>query len=151
MRPRFFNIAGPCVPGDHYMLDPMRGLSDELMGLINDRQYFIIHAARQSGKTTLLKALTRQLNAHCEHYALYCSLEVVQELTEPERGIPAIVKTLRAALEECDMPGGFALDADYSDITNVLRRSLVAYCKALDKPLSPCSCTDGFPFSGSSH
>ena len=54
---KFFNIAGPCIPGDHYMLDPMRGIGDELMELIDSKQYFLIHAARQSGKTTLMQAL----------------------------------------------------------------------------------------------
>jgi hypothetical protein len=33
------------------------------------------------------------------------------------------------------MPAGFAANADYGDFTNVLRRSLVAYCRTLDKPL----------------
>ncbi|GBU23324.1 hypothetical protein R80B4_03241 [Fibrobacteres bacterium R8-0-B4] len=24
-RRKEFNVTGPCVPGDHYMLDPLRG------------------------------------------------------------------------------------------------------------------------------
>ena len=54
MSKKRFNIAGPCMSDKHYMLDPMRGIGDELMKLITDEQYFVIHAARQSGKTTLL-------------------------------------------------------------------------------------------------
>ncbi|MDR3012836.1 MAG: hypothetical protein LBU70_06465 [Chitinispirillales bacterium] len=27
---QFFNIAGPCIPDKHYMLDPFRGINDEL-------------------------------------------------------------------------------------------------------------------------
>jgi len=68
---KFFNIAGHCVPGEHYMLDPMRGTGDDLMRLIDGKQYFLIHAARQSGKTTLLKELTRRLNKQGNYYALY--------------------------------------------------------------------------------
>jgi hypothetical protein len=59
----------------------------------------------------------------------------VQELADPGIGIPAIVKSVKAALDGYDMPIGFAENSDYSDITNVLRTSLASYCKALGKPL----------------
>jgi len=133
--PLFFNIAGPCIPGEHYIIDPLRGIDDKLMGLIDSKQYFLIHAARQSGKTTLLQALTRKLNSSGRYYALYCSLEAMSEFTDPEKGIPSIVKLIKAALDMFDMPKGFAKDADYSDTTGVLQNSLTAYCKTLDKPL----------------
>jgi hypothetical protein len=44
MRPSF-NIAGPCVPGEHYMLPPERRLG-EVMELIEDGKYFTLHAGR---------------------------------------------------------------------------------------------------------
>ncbi|GBU23122.1 hypothetical protein R80B4_03038 [Fibrobacteres bacterium R8-0-B4] len=131
----FFNVAGPCIPGTHYMLDPLRGLGGELMNLVDDNQYFVIHAARQSGKTTLLKQLTRDLNASGKYHALYCSLETVQGWVDPEKGIPAVVKNLASAFENGGMPDGFAANADYGDSTNVLKKSLTAYCKTLSKPL----------------
>jgi len=133
--PKFFNIAGPCIPGEHYLIDPMRGIGNELMNLIEGKQYFLIHAARQSGKTTLLQELTRQLNAGGKHYALYCSLETIEEFKDPEKGIPAIVKKIRSIISDFGMPNGFAENADYNDITDVLRSSFVAYCRKLDKPL----------------
>jgi len=117
------------------MLDSLRGFGEDLMNLIDSKQYFVIHAARQSGKTTLLKGLARKIKAEQEYYALYCSLEEIQSFTEPEKGIPAIVKSIKVALSDFDMPGGFAANADYSDVANVLRTTLVAYCKTLDKPL----------------
>ncbi|MDR2693980.1 MAG: ATP-binding protein [Chitinispirillales bacterium] len=132
---RLFNVAGLCLPGEHYMLDPTRGIGGELMNLIDTKQYFVIHAARQTGKTTLLYALTDRLNAAGDYYAVGCSLEAVQSFVEPERGIPAIVKRLRYAFEEHGMPNGFAANADYGDVANVVKKSLTAYCKALDKPL----------------
>ena len=132
---RFFNVAGPCVPGKHYMLDPLRGIGGELMNLITAEQYFVIHAARQSGKTTLLKQLARDINARGDYHAQYCSLEAVTVYTDPEKGIPAIVKTLASAFRDYGMPEGFAANADYGDVTNVLKDSLVAYCRTLDKPL----------------
>ena len=130
-----FNVAGPCVPGDHYMLDPLRGIGYELMNLIDGKYYFVIHAARQSGKTTLLKELVRRINARGEYHALYCSLEAVTWFTEPEKGIPAAVKCIAASLEDYNMPEGFAANADYADIANVVKKTLTAYCKTLSKPL----------------
>ncbi|MDR1829541.1 MAG: AAA-like domain-containing protein [Candidatus Fibromonas sp.] len=135
MPQKYFNTAGPCNPSEHYMLDPLRGMGNELNDLIAKAQYFVIHAARQSGKTTLLKQLARKINAGKKYYTLYCSLESMQEFTEPSIGIPAIVKSIKAALNDYDMPDGFAENADYSDIGNVLRTSLTAYCKNLNKSL----------------
>lgn len=47
---KFFNIAGPCNPVDHYML-PATDRLPGIMRLVGRKQYFAIHAARQSGKT----------------------------------------------------------------------------------------------------
>jgi predicted AAA+ superfamily ATPase len=46
--------------------------------LIDRNQYFVIHAARQSGKTTYLQDLAKRLHAAGKYHALYCSLESVQ-------------------------------------------------------------------------
>ncbi|MDR0308063.1 MAG: ATP-binding protein, partial [Chitinispirillales bacterium] len=131
----YFNVSGPCVPSKHYMLDPLRGISNELTDLIDQEQYFVIHAARQSGKTTLLKELARRINGQGDYYALYCSLEAIQELTNPEKGIPEIVRNIGNCIEEHSLPGGFAKDANYENFTGVLKTSLVSYCRTLDKPL----------------
>jgi hypothetical protein len=117
------------------MLDPFRGIGDELMRLIDDKQYFVIHAARQSGKTTLLQALADKISAKGDYYALYCSLETAGIFTEPEKGIPSIVKRLKSAFSDYDMPDGFAENANYADVADILRTSLVKYCRTLDKPL----------------
>jgi hypothetical protein len=45
-----FNTAGPCIPGEHYMLPPERCLGPPLE-LIEERKYFTLHAGRQTGKT----------------------------------------------------------------------------------------------------
>jgi AAA+ ATPase superfamily predicted ATPase len=105
--------------------------------LIDDKQYFVIHAARQSGKTTYLKDLANRLNAGGKYYTLWCSLEGMSNIVEPKTGIPAIVRTLKSAFEDMDIPHGsdFAKDADYEDFTGVLKTSLKRFCKLLDKPL----------------
>ena len=62
---RYFNTAGPCIPAKHYMLPAL----DRLPGirrLVNMERYFVIHAPRQTGKTTAVKALAREINAKGE-------------------------------------------------------------------------------------
>lgn len=94
---RFFNTTGPCVPDEHYMLSAADRLQ-EIVGLIARRQYFVIHAARQSGKTTLLLDLAENLEREGRYRALYCSLEGAQNIIDPEVGIPAVVDRLKVAI-----------------------------------------------------
>jgi hypothetical protein len=54
---KYFNTAGPCVPELHYMVPAEPRLPDA-RGLIDEGQYFVVHAPRQTGKTTTLRALT---------------------------------------------------------------------------------------------
>ena len=110
-----------------------RGIAE----LIEQEQYFVIHAARQSGKTTLLLDLVKRLNDEGKYYALYCSLESVQRIDDPKEGIPAIVRELG---NEIQIHGSlrklpFAETADYDDFTGVLRMSLSRFCESLNKPL----------------
>jgi len=133
---KIFNISGPCNPDEHYML-PAQERCQGLLELIEHNQYFVIHAARQTGKTTLLIELEQQLNASGKYHALYCSLEALQEINDAREGIPAIVREL---LAEVNIHGvlqqyGFAEDADFSSFNTVLRESLSYFCKKLDKPL----------------
>ncbi len=133
---KYFNVAGPCIPGEHYML-PAQERCRGIVDLIDRKQYFVIHAARQSGKTTLLQELTEQIHAGRQYYTLYCSLESVETITEPERGIPAIMRTLATQIRFSPQLSGvdFAADLDYADFNTVIRESLSLVCRDLDKPL----------------
>jgi len=71
---RFFNIAGLCQPGYHYMVDPLKRLQ-EAEKLIEKGLYFTLHAPRQTGKTTYLYALARKLNTEGKFIALVVSFE----------------------------------------------------------------------------
>lgn len=72
---RHFNTAGPCDPEIHYMLPPLRRLPT-LVDLIEQRSYFVVHAPRQSGKTTTMLALAKQLTASGRFTAILVSAEV---------------------------------------------------------------------------
>ncbi|MDR3366686.1 MAG: ATP-binding protein, partial [Prevotellaceae bacterium] len=96
---KYFNVAGPCNSADHYMIDASTRLKG-VEQLVAQKQYFVIHAARQSGKTTYLKDLARRLNKSGEYYALYCSLESAQNVVEPEKGVPVILDCIVVNLQE---------------------------------------------------
>jgi hypothetical protein len=57
---RVFNIAGPCRPDWHYMIPPEARLPG-VAALVANRAYFAVHAPRQTGKTTTMKAIARRL------------------------------------------------------------------------------------------
>ena len=53
---RVFNTSGPCRPEKHYMLPAAERLSGARR-LIDQERYFVLHAPRQTGKTTTIAAL----------------------------------------------------------------------------------------------
>ncbi|MDA0323007.1 MAG: PD-(D/E)XK nuclease domain-containing protein, partial [Verrucomicrobia bacterium] len=92
---RYFNTTGPCMPHMHYMLPP----ADRLIGAsldryIRDQLYWVLHAPRQTGKTTFLQSWMREINSGTEAIACYVSVECCQGVAEAERAIPAILHTI---------------------------------------------------------
>ncbi|WP_437826230.1 AAA family ATPase [Sorangium sp. So ce1153] len=71
---RFFNTAGPCEPERHYMLPAAERLP-QARRLIERGAYFVVHAPRQMGKTTTLRALADELTAEGRYAALYFTCE----------------------------------------------------------------------------
>ena len=96
---RWFNIAGPCLAADHYMLPASERLPD-VWSLIRKKQYFLVHAPRQCGKTTAFRALMHEINAKGEMAAMYCSVEAVQTWTDPDKAMPQIAAQLWTDLDQ---------------------------------------------------
>jgi hypothetical protein len=71
---RRFNIAGECRPDQHYMLAAAERLPDARMW-VEQQEYFIVHAPRQSGKTTTLTALAEEITTDGKHVALCVTCE----------------------------------------------------------------------------
>jgi len=83
---RFFNTAGPVVPKDHYCLPPLNRFDlEEILSLINQKKYFVLHAPRQTGKTTCLFALMEHLNTGGQYRCLYFNVESAQAAREDVR------------------------------------------------------------------
>ena len=133
---RYFNVAGPCNKEKHYMIEAALRLQG-VEQLIDMEQYFVIHAARQSGKTTYLMDLSQRLNEGGKYYALYCSLESLQKIADAREGIPEIVKLLKRTISFSNIPKKFefAEEVDYDHFTGVLNFELSKFCSIIDKPL----------------
>jgi len=93
---RFFNTTGPCNPEDHYMLPPEdRLVGAQLHRYIKDKLYWVLHAPRQTGKTTFLHSWMKEINAGDEAVACYVSVESCQGVSEIENAIPSICGAIR--------------------------------------------------------
>jgi hypothetical protein len=92
---RFFNTTGPCNPDDHYMLPPEeRLIGAQLHRYIRDKLYWVLHAPRQTGKTTFLLNWMREINAGDEAVACYVSVEQSQAFPDAARAIPGICSAI---------------------------------------------------------
>lgn len=73
---RFFNTAGPIKRDLHYYIEPLERIDlEEVLLLIRQQKYFVMHAPRQTGKTSCMLALRDYLNEHGEHIAVYANVE----------------------------------------------------------------------------
>ena len=130
---RCFNIAGPCFPDEHYMLPALERLPG-IERIVEQRSYFVLHAARQSGKTTALLALVDEINAKGRMNALYFTVESVQRFTDPRDGIPRIVERMRSALVNNPVFKSFAASDAAAKAPDV-REFLAGATMASEKPL----------------
>jgi hypothetical protein len=80
---RFFNTEGPVRADLHYRLPPLQRWDlDEILRLIDQQKYFLLHAPRQTGKTSCLLALMAYLNREGRYRAVYANLETAQPARE---------------------------------------------------------------------
>ena len=93
---RFFNTAGPTVCDKHYCVEPLKRFDlEHILNLIDQEKYFVLHAPRQTGKTTCLLALMDYLNQEGRYKCLYINVEAAQGARENvRRGIAAILNEL---------------------------------------------------------
>ena len=80
---RFFNTTGPIKPDQHYHIPPLERLDlDEVLTLIRQQSYFVMHAPRQTGKTSALRALSDLLNSGSagSYRCVYANVESAQAM-----------------------------------------------------------------------
>lgn len=98
---RFFNTAGPIIPELNYYVPPLARIDrDEIFNLIDQWRFFILHAPRQTGKTSILLSLCDELNATEKYCAVYVNVEPAQVAREDvAAAIHAILGLLATAAE----------------------------------------------------
>ena len=102
---RFFNTAGPMIPADHYQIPPLERLDlDEVLLLIEQKRYFVMRAPRQTGKTSALLALLKELNGSGRYRCVYVNVEIGQSARED------VAEAMRAILNQIAYDAETALD-----------------------------------------
>ena len=137
-----FNTTGPCFPDEHYMLPAL----DRLPGireLVAGGNYFVVHAPRQTGKTTALKALVREINEKGEMAAVYCTLEMLQGVKDVNDTMPKLRSML---LQDAAVVPGFASPGEDLNATlaidqgagwtvTAVSNALTSICRKAGKPV----------------
>ena len=109
-RMRFFNTEGPVRPDDHYCIPPLERIDlDAVLGLVRDKKYFVLHAPRQTGKTSALLALRDLLNRGGDYRCVYADFEVGQAAREDT------ARAMRAILGELARRARVTLGDDTPD------------------------------------
>jgi type II secretory pathway predicted ATPase ExeA len=133
--PRWFNTAGPCKADIHYMLPPTVRLPS-LERLIAQENYFVIHAPRQTGKTTAMLALAKQLTESGNYTAVMVSAEVGAPFSDdPGKAELAILGAWGNAIairlpQELQPPAW-----SFENAGQRIRASLQAWAQASPRPL----------------
>jgi hypothetical protein len=129
---RFFNTAGPVRCEVHYCLPPLTRFDlDQVLMLIDQQKYFVLHAPRQTGKTTYLLALMDYLDQEGRYRCLYFNVEAAQSAWEDvRRGVQVILEeiALRADVSLNDAfvrdtwPGIFERSGEHGALNSLLTR-----------------------------
>lgn len=138
---KFFCTAGPIKPELNYYVDPLTKIEpEEVEMLIYQQKYFVLHAPRQTGKTSYLLALRDHLNAGNEFIAVYANIESGQALRNNVEGVAKGV-CQRIAAEANIILNNHLADEVYQSIegtvaySELITRYLDALCQALPRPL----------------
>ena len=139
---RFFNTEGPVRPDDHYAIQPLDRMDvDELLALIRAKRYFVLHAPRQTGKTSALIALRDLLNrGEVGHFrCVNVNVEPAQVARDDvARGIRAVLSGL--AMNARRLGDGYP-DEIWPDVLakvgpeDALKELLARWCVANPTPL----------------
>jgi hypothetical protein len=136
-----FCIAGPINPKRHYFI-PHRLDSKHMLSLIEDQEYFVLHAPRQSGKTTAINELTCSLNSGKKYAALYINVEAAQAARDDFlKALVGIVNILAREIERQlptykSLAKALRLMAKSEPVSLDLLTEALAFCaSSIEKPL----------------
>ncbi len=137
---RFFNTAGPNIPEDNYTIDPLKRFDlDDVLTLIRQKRYFVLHAPRQTGKTSCLLALRDYLNEKGDYICVYANVEGGQAARNRVENVIAstcdtIAEETRSIVKS-DLPVQIRTEVRSMDFSSMLTSYLGRLSEALPKPL----------------
>lgn len=138
---RFFNTAGPIKEDRHYFIPPLTRIDlQDTLSLIAQEKYFVLHAPRQTGKTSLLRSLMAYLNKEGKYTCLHVNVESAQAARENvKEGILSILDTLaEQALDILDDPflkENWRIVLEESGEHNALKNALKSWSKNNKRPI----------------
>ncbi len=136
---RSFSTAGPVKPAKHYCIPPLSRIDlDDVLGLVRDEKYFVLHAPRQTGKTSALLALADLLNERGYH-CLYATVETARTARDD---VPRAMRSVLGSMaSEARALGDGFLDDIWPDLLaregadQALRVALSRWAEAAPRPL----------------
>ena len=133
---RFFNTTGPCNSNDHYVLDTKtRLVGSDLNRYIQSKLYWVLHAPRQTGKTTFLQSWMHEINTKGEAIACYVSVERCQGFPDADVAIPGVCNAINEFASK-SLPETYIPEIPNSDTTSLLSNMLYNWAKQVaPKPL----------------
>ena len=112
---RSFNTAGPVNAADHYLIAPLSRIDlDEALGMVRDKKYFVLHAPRQTGKTSALLALAELLNGR-GYRCVYVTFETARTARDDVQRAMRTVLVRLASQARATLDDGF-LDDIWPDV-----------------------------------
>ncbi|MBM4344273.1 MAG: ATP-binding protein [Deltaproteobacteria bacterium] len=134
--PRHFNTAGPNDEAKHYTLPPLGRIPADLKSLVENDNYFVLHAPRQTGKTTSMKAFADMLRADGRWAVVYATLEEARSIAEVDPALRIAVDAIEAA-SRAQLPAGEEAPraGDYEGAPRRLGSFLCDWCRQLRRPL----------------
>ncbi len=116
---RTFNTEGPVVAADHYHIPPLERIDlDGVLGFVRDKKYFVLHAPRQTGKTSALLALRDLLNRGQagDYRCVYANVEAGQAMREN------VAEGMRTVLSQLALRASLTLGDD--SLERICRRAM---------------------------
>ena len=137
---RFFNTTGPVVEADHYQIPPLDRVNvAELRRMIAQKRYFVLHAPRQTGKTSALLALQDLLNGEGDYQCVYVNVEGAQAMREDVQAATQMILS-QLARRAMTGTGDEFLTREWPGIlaqhgSGAMGEALAQWAEAADKPL----------------
>lgn len=109
-----FCISGPIIPEDHYFV-PHRLDYRQLESFIEQKFYFVLHAPRQSGKTTEIDEFVKYLSKQGKYAVLYINVEAGQAARDNVKDALVTIMNIIAREIEQQLP-------HYNEVSDRLRQ-----------------------------